>query len=166
VHDTLVSWGHEAKMIDTTRVRAMGVGHHKRKNDAMDAEVAARAVDEGRIPVAHVLSPERRSLRAQLSVRRDIRLHDFVVTRHRSRPRLALSIRDGRVRSKIDGSAEQGGRWGNASRDLAFVAWQVELKVRRFASREPTAPRRRSTQVTVEGPRAHSPPDFTIATSH
>ena len=50
VHDTLVSWGHEAKMIDTTRVRAMGVGHHKRKNDAMDAEVAARAVDEGRIP--------------------------------------------------------------------------------------------------------------------
>jgi transposase len=47
----------------------MGVGHHKRKNDAMDAEVAARAVDEGRIPVAHILSPERRSLRAQLSVR-------------------------------------------------------------------------------------------------
>ena len=69
VHDTLVSWGHEAKMIDTTRVRAMGVGHHKRKNDALDAEVAAHAVDEGRIPVAHVLSPARRSLRAQLSVR-------------------------------------------------------------------------------------------------
>jgi hypothetical protein len=44
VHDTLVSWGHEAKMVDTTRVRAMGVGHHKRKNDALDAKVAARAV--------------------------------------------------------------------------------------------------------------------------
>ena len=69
VHDTLVSWGHEAKMIDTTRVRAMGVGHHKRKNDALDAEVAARAVDEDRIPLAHVLSPTRRALRAQLSVR-------------------------------------------------------------------------------------------------
>jgi transposase len=69
VHDTLVAWGHEAKMIDTTRVRAMGVGHHKRKNDALDAEVAARAVEQGRIPEAHVLSPERRALRAKLSVR-------------------------------------------------------------------------------------------------
>ena len=47
----------------------MGVAHHKRKNDALDAEVAARAVDQGRIPEAHVLSPERRALRAQLSVR-------------------------------------------------------------------------------------------------
>lgn len=26
VHDKLVSWGHEPKMIDTTRVRAMGLG--------------------------------------------------------------------------------------------------------------------------------------------
>ena len=50
MHDTLMSWGHDPKMIDTTRVRAMGVAHHKRKNDALDAEVAARAVDEGRIP--------------------------------------------------------------------------------------------------------------------
>ena len=32
-------------------------------------------------------------------------------------------------------------RWGNASLDLAFVAWQVELKVRRFASRQ--RPKRR-----------------------
>jgi hypothetical protein len=31
--------------------------------------------------------------------------------------------------------------WGNASRDLAFVAWQVELKVRCFASRQ--RPKRR-----------------------
>jgi transposase len=69
VHDTLVSWGHRAMMIDTTRVRAMGVAHHMRKNDALDAEVAARAVDQGRIPEAHILSPERRALRAQLSVR-------------------------------------------------------------------------------------------------
>ena len=69
VHDTLTSWGHDAKMIDTTRVRAMGVAHHKRKNDALDAEAAARAVDQGRIPEAHILSPARRALRAQLSVR-------------------------------------------------------------------------------------------------
>jgi RNA-directed DNA polymerase len=32
-------------------------------------------------------------------------------------------------------------RWGNASRDLNFVGWQVERKVRRFASRQ--RPRRR-----------------------
>jgi RNA-directed DNA polymerase len=32
-------------------------------------------------------------------------------------------------------------RWGNAGRDLDFVAWQVELKVRRFASRQ--RPKRR-----------------------
>jgi hypothetical protein len=31
----------------------------------------------------------------------------------------------------------------NASRDLAFVAWQVELKVRRFASRHRQRPKRR-----------------------
>ena len=37
-------------MIDTTRVRAMGVAHHKRKNDALDAEAAARAVDRGASP--------------------------------------------------------------------------------------------------------------------
>jgi len=69
VHDTLVAWGHDPKLLDTTRVRALGVGHHKRKNDALDAEVAARAVDAGRIPEAHVLSPDRRAMRAQLSVR-------------------------------------------------------------------------------------------------
>jgi RNA-directed DNA polymerase len=32
-------------------------------------------------------------------------------------------------------------RWGNAARDLAFVKWQVEQKVRRFASRQ--RPKRR-----------------------
>jgi len=56
-------------MLDTTRVRQIGVGQHKRKNDPIDAEAMARAVEAGRIPEAHVLSPERRALRAQLSVR-------------------------------------------------------------------------------------------------
>jgi transposase len=69
VHDKLKAWGHDAKMIDTTRVRQLGVGHHGRKNDMIDAEILARAAESGRIPEAHVLSPARRELRAQLSVR-------------------------------------------------------------------------------------------------
>jgi transposase len=69
VHDTLSRWGHEPHMLDTTRIRTIGVGQHKRKNDALDAEAIALAVDAGRLPEAHVLSPERRALRAQLSVR-------------------------------------------------------------------------------------------------
>ncbi len=69
VHDTLKQWGHDPRMLDTTRVRSIGVGQHKRKNDAIDAEAIAQAVDAGRFPEAHVLTPERRALRAQLSVR-------------------------------------------------------------------------------------------------
>jgi len=69
VHDKLQEWGHDPRMLDTTRVRQMGVGQHRRKNDTIDAETIAMAVDAGRIAEAHVLSPERRALRAQLSVR-------------------------------------------------------------------------------------------------
>src|SRR5262249_49524035 len=69
VHDKLADWGNDPTMLDTTRIRRIGVGQHKRKNDAIDAEVIAHAVDSGRFPEAHVLSPERRALRAQLSVR-------------------------------------------------------------------------------------------------
>jgi transposase len=69
LHDKLQGWGHGPRMLDTTRIRQIGVGQHKRKNDAIDAEVIALAVESGRIPAAHVLSPERRALRAQLSVR-------------------------------------------------------------------------------------------------
>jgi transposase len=56
-------------MLDTTRVRQIGVGQHKRKNDAIDAEAIALAIESGRVAEAHVLSPERRALRAKLSVR-------------------------------------------------------------------------------------------------
>lgn len=70
VHDQLLEWGHEPLMIDTTRVRQLGIGQHKRKNDRIDAETIARALAVGRIPLAHVLSPHRRQLRLQLSVRR------------------------------------------------------------------------------------------------
>src|SRR5215471_11985498 len=33
-------------------------------------------------------------------------------------------------------------RWGNAGRDLSYVAWQVDMKVRRFASRQRPKKRR------------------------
>ncbi len=69
VHDMLEQWGNEPFMLDSTRIRQIGVGHHRRKNDPIDAEAIAQAVDAGRLPVAHVLSPKRRALRAQLSVR-------------------------------------------------------------------------------------------------
>jgi hypothetical protein len=39
------------------------VSRARRKNDALDAENTAMAVDQGRIPEAHVLSPARRELR-------------------------------------------------------------------------------------------------------
>jgi transposase len=69
VHDLLKAWGHDPHMLDTTRIRQLGVGQHKRKNDAIDAETIALAIETGRIAEAHVLSPERRALRAHLSVR-------------------------------------------------------------------------------------------------
>ena len=69
IHDKLAQWGHDPRMLDTTRIRQIGVGQHRRKNDPIDAEAMAQAVDAGRFPEAHVLSPERRALRAQLSVR-------------------------------------------------------------------------------------------------
>jgi transposase len=69
VHDTLKKWGHRPRMLDTTRIRQIGVGQHRRKNDAIDAEAIALAVESGRVAEAHVLSPQRRALRGQLSVR-------------------------------------------------------------------------------------------------
>jgi transposase len=72
VHDVLTGWGKEPVMLDTTRVRQIGVGQHGRKNDALDAEAIAIALDAGRVPMAHVLSPERRVLRAKLSVRSEL----------------------------------------------------------------------------------------------
>ena len=72
VHDALAGWGKQPVMLDTTRVRQIGVGQHGRKNDALDAEAIARALDAGRVPAAHVLSPARRVLRAKLSVRGEL----------------------------------------------------------------------------------------------
>lgn len=70
VHDLLSSWGNHVLLVDTTRSRQLGIGQHGRKTDRIDAEVLARAVERGGIPLAHVLSPHRRRLRRQLGVRR------------------------------------------------------------------------------------------------
>ena len=72
VHDVLAGWGKQPVMLDTTRVRQIGVGQHGRKNDALDAEAMALALDAGRVPKAHMLSSARRALRAQLSVRGEL----------------------------------------------------------------------------------------------
>ena len=70
VHDLLTSWDNHVLLVDTTRSKQMGIGQHRRKTDRIDAEVLARAVEKGGIPLAHVLSPHRRELRRQLGVRR------------------------------------------------------------------------------------------------
>jgi transposase len=70
VHDLLQSWGNEVVLVDTTRSRRLGIGQHGRKTDRIDAEVLARALERGGIPMAHVLSPHRRELRRQLGIRR------------------------------------------------------------------------------------------------
>lgn len=69
VHDELSTWGHEVVLVDTTRVKRLGVGGHGRKTDRIDAEILAFALANGMIPEAHVLSPERRRLRNELTVR-------------------------------------------------------------------------------------------------
>jgi transposase len=70
VHDVLTAWGHQVVLVDTTRVRALGIGVHGKKTDRVDVETLARAVVRGTLPRAHVLSPHRRELRLQLGVRR------------------------------------------------------------------------------------------------
>ena len=70
IHAKLTEWANEVLLVDTTRSRKMGIGQHRRKNDRIDAEVMAMAVESGGIPLAHLLSPHRQKLRRQLSVRR------------------------------------------------------------------------------------------------
>jgi transposase len=72
VAQRLSGWGHEPVMVDTTRVRQLGIGQHGRKNDRIDAEVLATALLTGRIPQAHILSAGRQELRMELSVRRSL----------------------------------------------------------------------------------------------
>lgn len=69
VHAELTQLGHEVVMVDTTRVRAIGVGQGRRKNDRRDAEALARALWTGTVPRAHVLSAQAARLRDVLSAR-------------------------------------------------------------------------------------------------
>jgi len=69
VADLLRGWGHEPVLVDTTRVKQLGIGAHGRKTDRIDAEVLARALDKNAIPQAHELSHERQELRITLVVR-------------------------------------------------------------------------------------------------
>ncbi len=64
--------GHEPVMIDTTRVKLLGIGLHGRKTDEIDAELIAHALDQKRLPKAHILSPHRQSIRLQQTVRRSL----------------------------------------------------------------------------------------------
>lgn len=70
VHDLLTGWGNQVVLVDTTRSKQLGIGRHGRKTDRIDAEVLAFALERGGIPLAHVLSPQRRELRRWLNVRR------------------------------------------------------------------------------------------------
>jgi len=70
IYDKLTSWGHDVVIVDTTRVREIGIGRHGKKNDRIDADILALALEQDRIPKAHVLSPERRMLRRELNMRR------------------------------------------------------------------------------------------------
>src|SRR6185436_8122540 len=68
----LTRWGNEVLLVDTTRVRQLGVGEHGRKTDRIDAEILAKAVEKGSLPKAHLLSKPRQQLRLELSVRRTL----------------------------------------------------------------------------------------------
>jgi transposase len=63
VHDVLTSWGQTPRVFDTTRVRQLGVGDHGRKNDRLDAEKLALALERNHAALAHVLGDDARELR-------------------------------------------------------------------------------------------------------
>lgn len=70
LYDLLTHWGHEVWVADTTRVRQLGIGHHGRKNDRIDAEKLARAGEAGRVPKAWILTHASQKQRHLLMVRR------------------------------------------------------------------------------------------------
>ncbi len=70
VHARLSAWGKEVCLVDTTRSRQIGIGQHGRKTDRLDADHLALALEQGRLPAAHLLSPARQEMRHHLGVRR------------------------------------------------------------------------------------------------
>jgi transposase len=70
VHAKLTEWGKCACLVDTTRSRQIGIGQHGRKTDRLDADHLALALEQERLPAAHLLSPARQEMRHHLGVRR------------------------------------------------------------------------------------------------
>ena len=63
-HDVMLSWGHVPYVFDTTCVRSFaGIGQHGRKNDRIDAERLAIALERDHAKFAHVLGQDARRLR-------------------------------------------------------------------------------------------------------
>jgi transposase len=63
-HDVMLSWGHVPYVFDTTCVRSFaGIGQHGRKNDRIDAERLAIALEREHAKFAHVLGQDARQLR-------------------------------------------------------------------------------------------------------
>lgn len=63
-HDVMLSWGHVPYVFETTCVRSFaGIGQHGRKNDRIDAERLALALERDHAKFAHVLSEDARRLR-------------------------------------------------------------------------------------------------------
>lgn len=73
VSKLLTKLGHEVVVVDTSRVRAIGVGQGGRKTDRRDAEALARALwTPGVVPRAHVLSDRAARLRDVLHTRNQL----------------------------------------------------------------------------------------------
>lgn len=63
-HAVMLSWGHVPYVFDTTCVRSFaGIGQHGRKNDRIDAERLAIALERDHAKFAHVLGQDSRRLR-------------------------------------------------------------------------------------------------------
>lgn len=69
VHELLTGLGHTVVVVDTSRVRQIGVGQGRRKTDRRDAEALARSLWTGTTPRAHVLRYETQKLRDVLHTR-------------------------------------------------------------------------------------------------
>ncbi len=98
----LQEWGHSAVVVDTTRVRQLGIGQHHRKTDRIDAELLARSLEKGLIPEAHMLSESRQELRFHLSARRSLieaRANQITTIKGLVRATTGIRFRDGRAGS-------------------------------------------------------------------
>jgi len=152
VYDVLTKDGHKVLLVDTTRVKQLGVGHHGRKRDRIDAEVLARAVERGHIPLAHVLSPHRRELRDKLNTRRllvETRASFVTTIRGTVRGRgedLATCTTDHFRRTVVAAKLSDGARAAIAPmlailETLDAQLSQVEVELEQLASQEPTIAR-------------------------